>query len=76
MTTERTTVAVWFDDRTGVEEGWVIRTTDYDDDGSPIMGRIAMDDPLDYCDDEDQAREIAAERYRLDPADVTVLESR
>ena len=73
--TTKTIVAVWFDDRPGVEPGWVIRTTDYDYSGRPIMGRIAMDEPIDYCDDEDQAREIAAERYLVEIKDVAVLRS-
>jgi len=71
-----TKVSVWFDDRPGVESGWVIRTTDYNEDGAPIMGRVALDDPLDYCDSENDARAIAAEMHGIDPEDVTVLTSR
>jgi hypothetical protein len=67
----KTTVSVWYDDRPGVEAGWVIRTTDYED-GSPVMGRIAMDDPID-SETANQARQIAAAQHGINPDDVIVL---
>ena len=54
-----TNVSVWFDDRPGVEAGWVCRTTDYED-GRPVMGRIAMDEPLEAEDEYDARKQAAA----------------
>ena len=65
-------VSVWYDAQNGVEAGWVARCTEYED-GQPIIGRIAMDEPVgDEDTDADAAREMAAEHYGVPVADVTV----
>ena len=64
-------VSVWYDDRSGVEPGWVARCTEYED-GQPVMGRIAMDEPIDYADTADEARQAAADYYSVDVATVIV----
>lgn len=61
MATTRATV---YYDATSDESnpGWVLRHTDYDDDGEPIMGRIAMDEQLD-AETEDGARAEARDFF-------------
>ena len=66
-------VSVYYSEQEGCESGWVARCTERDE-GGPIMGRIAMDEPIDYCDDAESACEYAAKYYGVDVDDVTVSE--
>jgi hypothetical protein len=68
-TTKR--VSVWYDG-SGSDKGWVARCTEYED-GRPVLGRIAMDEPVgDEDTDADAASEMAAEYYGVPVEDVTV----
>lgn len=65
-------VSIYWDAPSGGEAGWVARCTEYDERG-PVMGRIAMDEPVgDEETSEDAAREMAADYYGVDLDDVTV----
>lgn len=45
------TIIVYYDDTSNPQNpGWVTRCTEFDDDKQPILGRIAMDEPLDATD--------------------------
>jgi hypothetical protein len=57
-------VTVWYDDRPGTDPGWVARCTEYDRHGQPILGRIAMDAPIE-ADSAEAARREAARYYRV-----------
>ena len=68
--TETKKVSVWYDDRCGSEAGWVARCTDYED-GQPVSGRIAMDEPVgDDQTTEDVAREMAADHWGVSVDEV------
>ena len=72
MATTTKRVSVWRDNRPGVEPGWVARCTDYED-GRPVLGRIAMDEPIgDEDTDPDLARELAAEHWGVGVDDVAI----
>jgi hypothetical protein len=73
MTTQTTkTVSVWYDDRAGVEAGWVARCTESEDD-RPVLGRIAMDEPVgDEDTDAELARQLAADHWGVPVDGVTI----
>lgn len=73
MTATSRQVTVWYDDRSGVEPGWVARCTDFDETGESIMGRIAMDEPVDAESVEDAI--VEASRYWGVPEDEVTEES-
>lgn len=71
-TTETKKVSVWYDGRNSDESGWVARCTEYED-GRPVLGRIAMDEPVGDSDtDANLARELAADHWGVSVDDVTV----
>ncbi len=67
-------VSVWYDSD-GDEAGWVARCTE-SEDGQPIGGRIAMDEPIGDGDTTaSEARGLAADYWGVDAEDV-VMEPR
>lgn len=70
MKTKR--VSVWYDDQDASVAGWVARCTE-SEDGQPIGGRVAMDEPVgDSETAADEARELAADYWGVPVDDVTV----
>ena len=67
-------VEVYYDNRHGVEPGWVSRCTEFDEDGQSILGRACMDEPAEYADSADEAVEFAANWWGVKAEDVYVLE--
>lgn len=74
MATRNLAVSMWYDNRPGVEAGWVARATEHDDDGIPVGGRVAMDESIDAGTREDveAARDAAAHHWGVDPSEVTI----
>ena len=53
-------------------QGWIARCTEYDKDGQPIIGRIAMDEPMEYSDDLGDIIREAAEHWDVPVAEIIV----
>ena len=67
MKQNRTTATVYYDAR---NPGWVLRHTDYDDDGEAVLGRIAMDEQLIDASTQQEAMEQARRFFGSRAAEI------